>query len=117
MRYIFVTIASLLLAAATAPILAQQSSLTMVRNVERPGFTSDTTKLPFAPVHFLRDSGIDIIQQNGYASVQANNSHPQPIHFLKAYSHTPAFMLPSLMPPYVQRIYALRAARHRKLRH
>ncbi len=123
MRCTPATIAFLLLTTAAAPVLAQQSPLTMVRpavTLVRPvwqnGFSADITT-PI-PVHFLRGSGIDIIQQNGYDSVQADNSHPRPVHFLTAHPHTSYPMLPSLIPPHVQRIYALRAARRpHKLRH
>lgn len=90
MRCIFLTVASLLLTAATAPVLAQQSSLTMVRNVSKNGFSPDSTGLSLGPVHFLRGSDAvpEISQRNGFSGFgPAYDPHVQPVHFLMPYSH------------------------------
>ena len=122
MRCISFVMASLLLTAAAAPVLAQQSSLPMVSNavtLVRPVWQNSFAPEPITPtsVHFLKNAGIGVIQRNDYDFAQADHSHPQPVHFLMAHPHAPYLIMLSLMSSRVQRISAMGGSLYRKLGH
>ncbi len=120
MRYVSITIASLLLTAATAPVLAQQSSTTMVKNVGQNNFSPDTSLFSLAPVHFLRgpDATPELPQRNGFGGFGPTyDPHIQPVHFLMPHSsaYGPLIILPA--PTHVQRITAMGELRYHRPRH
>lgn len=119
MRYVSITIAFLLLAAATAPVLAQQSSLTMVRNAGQL-VTPDSIDISPGPVHFLRgsDAAPELPQGNGFGGFGLPYKfQTQPVHFLMPHSYAHGLLIILPAPTHVQRTSALGELRHHRPRH